>query len=146
MKRRLFAPMMFASLTLAVLGLAACTPYPAGPGYYAVPPRAFQVYFAFGSIGLTGQDEAVLRDAAAYAAARPGTRIRIIGNADAPGAPEGNAAISQRRSEVVAAGLNRYGVLRERMGLEANGEARPVVITTPGGMQPENRRVDILIY
>ena len=42
--------------------------------------------------------------------------------------------------------MNRYGVLRERMSLEAYGEARPAVITNPGGMQPENRRVDILIY
>ena len=141
MNRRQFAPLM-----LTLLALGACTPYPAGPGYYSVPPRSVQVYFAFGSAGLTGQDEAMLRDAAAYASARPGTRIRIIGNADAPGAPEGNAAISQRRSEVVASALNRYGVLRERMSLEANGEARPVVITKPGGMQPENRRVDILIY
>lgn len=141
MQRRLFAPLL-----LTLLVLAACAPYPAGPGYYTVPPRAFQVYFAFGSTGLTGQDEIMLRDAAAYASARPGTRIRILGNADAPGAPEGNAVISQRRSEVVAAALNRYGVLRERMSLEAYGEARPVVITNPGGMQPENRRVDILIY
>ena len=141
MKRRLFAPLM-----LTLLALGACTPYPAGPGYYSVPPRAFQIYFAFGSAALTGQDEAMLRDAAAYAIARPGTNIRIIGNADAPGAPGGNAAISQRRSEIVAATLNRYGVLRERMGLEAYGEARPVVVTIPGGMQPENRRVDILIH
>jgi outer membrane protein OmpA-like peptidoglycan-associated protein len=140
-KRWLLAPLM-----LVLLGLANCTPYPAAPGYYAGPPRAFQVYFAFGGVGLTGQDEAVLHDAAAYAAARPGTHIRIIGNADAPGAPEGNAVISQRRAEVVAAELNRFGVPRERMTLQAYGEARPVVITTPGGMQAENRRVDILIY
>lgn len=141
MNRRLFAPLM-----LVLLALGACTPYPEGPGYYGVPPRAFQVYFAFGSTALTGQDEAMLRDAAGYATARPGTQIRIIGNADAPGAREGNAVISQRRSEVVAATLNRYGVLRERMSLEAYGEARPVVMTNPGGMQPENRRVDVLIY
>jgi OOP family OmpA-OmpF porin len=141
MKRRLFA-----SSTLALLGLGACTPYPQSPGYYNVPPRAFQVYFAFGSIALTPQDQAMLRDAAAYANSRPGTRIRIIGNADAPGPPEGNAAISLRRSEVVTAELNRNGVLRERMTLEAYGDARPAVVTNPGGMQPENRRVDILIY
>ncbi len=140
MTRRLLAPLLF-----ALLGLAACAPYPA-PGYYTVPPRSFQVYFAFGSTGLTGQDEAMLRDAAAYANARPGTAIRIIGNADAPGAPEGNVAISERRSQVVAETLNRYGVLRERMSLEAYGANRPVVVTNPGGMQPENRRVDILIY
>ena len=115
-------------------------------GYYANPPRSFQVYFAFGSTALTQQDEATLFDAGAYATTRPGTRVRILGNADAPGAPEGNALISQRRSEVVANALNRYGVLRERMTLEAFGDTRPVVVTNPGAMQPENRRVDILIY
>jgi len=88
----------------------------------------------------------VLRDVAAYVTARPGSRLRVIGHADAPGAPEGNAAISQRRTEVVAAELSRFGVLRERMSLEAVGESRPAVVTTPGAMQPENRRVEVLIY
>jgi outer membrane protein OmpA-like peptidoglycan-associated protein len=142
MRRWLFAPLM-----IPLLALTHCVPYPP-PGYYAVPAQAvrgFQVYFAFGSVGLTAQDQSVLADAAAYANSRPGTPIRIYGHADAPGAPEGNAAISRRRSEVVAEALARLGVKQERMSLAAYGETMPVVVTNPGGMQPENRRVDILI-
>jgi len=141
MKQWLFAPLM-----IALLSLAHCAPYPLPAGYAAAPAHAFNVYFAFGSVALTDHDVALLRDVAAQAAGRPGTPIRVIGHADAPGAPEGNAAISRRRTEIVAAELSRFGVPRERMSLEAFGESRPAVVTTPGAMQPENRRVEILIY
>ncbi len=146
MQRRSFAPVMLALLAPLLLGLAACAPYPMAAAYHPAAPRVFHVYFAFGNTGLTGQDQAQLQSVAAYANARPGSRIRIVGHADAPGAPEGNAAISQRRSMNVADTLTQYGVGRERMRLEAYGEGRPAVITNPGGMQPENRRVDIVIY
>jgi len=143
MRRWLLAPLM-----LSLLALANCAPYPP-PGYYVAPTpgvRAFHVYFAFGHVDLTDRDLAALADAAAYANTRPGTLIRIIGHADAPGAPAGNEAISRRRTEVVADVLTRHQVARERMSLEAYGANLPAVVTTPGGMQPENRRVDILIH
>lgn len=138
-RRWLFAPFL-----LALFGLAQCAPQ--GPGYYTVPPRGFQVYFAFGSVALSEPSVAALRAAAAYASARPGTMVRVLGHADAPGAPEGNAMISRRRSEIVVGELNRLGVLRERMTVEGFSDARPAVMTAPGAMQPENRRVEILIH
>lgn len=141
MKRWLFAP-----LVIALLGLANCASYPVPASYAAVPAQVFNIYFAFGSVALTDRDVALVHDVAAHAAARPGTQIRVIGHADAPGAPEGNVAISRRRTEIVAAELHRFGVPRERMSLEAFGESRPAVITLPGAMQPENRRVEVLIY
>ena len=144
MRRWPLAPLM-----IVLLAIAACAPYPV-PGQYvaaqAVPvARAFHVYFAFGSVELTDRDRSTLADAAAYANTRPGTPIRLYGHADAPGAPAGNAAISRRRAEVVADALVRLGVLQDRLSLAAYGETLPSVVTTPGGMQPENRRVDVLI-
>jgi len=57
----------------------------------------------------------------ALAAAMPDAKLRVAGYADPRGAAAYNEALSERRAEAVAAALERAGLPRERLVVEAHG-------------------------
>ena len=57
----------------------------------------------------------------ALAAAMPDAKLRVAGYADPRGAADYNEALSERRAEAVAAALERAGLSRERLIVEAHG-------------------------
>ena len=87
-----------------------------------------------------------LRAEAATNAGRVGTtRIEIAGHADRSGTPQYNQALSERRAAAVAAELERRGIARSAMTVQAFGESRPLVPTADGVREPQNRRVEIVL-
>ena len=70
-------------------------------------------------------------------------RFQIVGHTDAPGAPELNKLLSQRRAEaVVDYMVTKYGIARERLDAWGAGSEDPLV-PTPNS-EVRNRRVQIV--
>lgn len=97
-------------------------------------------------------DEHVLRDTtqsrlsqlAATLAAMPDVRVQLDGYADARGDDEYNRELSSRRAQSVQALLVANGVPRERITVNAHGEA-PVKDTTPDSFALD-RKVSLTLY
>ena len=64
---------------------------------------------------------------------------------DRAGTPQYNQALSERRAAAVAAELERRGIARAAMTVQAFGESRPLVPTADGVREPQNRRVEIVL-
>ena len=73
------------------------------------------------------------------------TRIEVAGHADRAGTPQYNQRLSERRAAAVANELDRQGVPRSAMVVQAFGESRPLVATADGVREPQNRRVEIIL-
>ncbi len=80
-----------------------------------------------------------------YAQRAGTTRIEIAGHADRAGTPQYNQRLSERRAQAVAAELERRGIARSAMTVQAFGESRPLVPTADGVREPQNRRVEIVL-
>lgn len=101
------------------------------------------VHFGTGSANVMPQDEALLDQASRlYREGHPLAMI-LTGGTDSVGSPEANLRISQQRTAMVLRGLVARGIPAERFQLLAKGESDPIVPTTSGTAQPENRRVEI---
>ena len=144
--RRAAAP--FAGLLIATFAVAGCTPPaspPSRPVCCALPPLEIRVYFTTGTATPSAASTDQLPRAAAYLSSHPDKRVRIVGHADSAGSGEDNPTLSRRRADAVADALAGLGVPRERLRVEARGTADPLVPPASEGMQPQNRRVDIVI-
>jgi outer membrane protein OmpA-like peptidoglycan-associated protein len=118
------------------------TPAPAAA---PAPARTFLVFFDFDRSDLTDRARAIIAEAATNAGRVGTTRIEIAGHADRSGTPQYNQALSERRAAAVAAELERRGIARSVMTVQAFGESRPLVPTADGVREPQNRRVEIVL-
>jgi outer membrane protein OmpA-like peptidoglycan-associated protein len=109
------------------------------------PARTFLVFFDFDRADLSDRARAIIAEAAQNSTAIGTTRIEIAGHADRAGTPQYNQALSQRRAAAVAAELERRGVARSNMTVQAFGESRPLVPTADNVREPQNRRVEIIL-
>jgi outer membrane protein OmpA-like peptidoglycan-associated protein len=117
---------------------------PVQPAAPVVQARTFLVFFDFDRADLTERARQIIAEAAT--AARTGTtRIEVSGHADRSGTPQYNQRLSERRANAVAAELERRGVARSAMVIQAFGESRPLVPTADGVREPQNRRVEIVL-
>jgi outer membrane protein OmpA-like peptidoglycan-associated protein len=87
----------------------------------AVDEVGMELGFRTDDAAIKVEDLAPLLKLGALAAAMPGAMLRVAGYADPRGAAAYNDALSQRRAEAVAAALERAGVPRERLIIEAHG-------------------------
>jgi OOP family OmpA-OmpF porin len=115
------------------------------PAAAPAPARTFLVFFDFDRADLTDRARAIIAEAATNAGRVGTTRIEVAGHADRAGTPQYNQALSQRRAAAVAAELERRGVARSAMTIQAFGESRPLVPTADGVREPQNRRVEIVL-
>ncbi|WP_245762262.1 OmpA family protein [Falsiroseomonas stagni] len=107
-------------------------------------PRTYLVFFDFDRADLTDRARQIIGEAATNS--RTGTtRIEVSGHADRSGTPQYNQRLSERRAAAVAAELERRGVARSAMAIQAFGESRPLVPTADGVREPQNRRVEIVL-
>ena len=120
------------------------TPAPA-PAAAPVPARTFLVFFDFDRADLTDRARAIITEAAQNAQRTGSARIEVAGHADRSGAPQYNQRLSERRAQAVAAELERRGIARSAMTIQAFGESRPLVPTADGVREPQNRRVEIVL-
>jgi outer membrane protein OmpA-like peptidoglycan-associated protein len=109
------------------------------------PARTFLVFFDFDRADLTDRARAIIAEAAQNAQRSGSARIEVAGHADRSGTPQYNQGLSERRAQVVAAELERRGVARSAMIIQAFGESRPLVPTADGVREPQNRRVEIVL-
>jgi outer membrane protein OmpA-like peptidoglycan-associated protein len=80
------------------------------------------VQFRTGETGVRDSDKARLAKLGALVAGLPDVRVRVSGFADSRGNETLNMSLSQERAEMVARELEKAGVPKERMVIEAMGE------------------------
>lgn len=139
------------ALSGAVLALGACAETQ-GPWRTLRKPVAaatpvcdnFQssVYFEQDSAALTKEARMVLSGAQAQARGCTVTSVRVLGLADAVGAPQANLALSKRRAETVTSALSKVGFSKVDIDAAAAGDAGAVAAS--GAANPLRRRADIL--
>ena len=120
------------------------TPTPA-PAVAPTVARTFLVFFDFDRADLTDRARQIIGEAAQASRTTQTTRIEVSGHADRSGTPQYNQRLSERRAQAVAAELERQGVPRAAMVIQAFGESRPLVPTADGVREPQNRRVEIIL-
>lgn len=100
-----------------------------------------QVYFEPDSAEVTDEGRAVLSQAASQAKGCRVDRVRVLGLADAAGAPGANLELSKRRASSVTNALAAIGLPAAEFDLDAVGQSGAV--TRAGDAQPLRRRADI---
>jgi outer membrane protein OmpA-like peptidoglycan-associated protein len=124
--------------------VAAPAPMPA-PAAAPAPARTYLVFFDFDRADLTDRARQIIGDAAQSATGQGVTRIEVAGHADRSGSPQYNQRLSERRANAVASELERRGIQRNQISVQAFGESRPLVPTADGVREPQNRRVEIVL-
>jgi outer membrane protein OmpA-like peptidoglycan-associated protein len=118
----------------------------APPAAAPAPARTYLVFFDWDRANLTDRARQIIAEAAQNSRTAQGvTRIEVSGHADRSGTPQYNQRLSERRANAVAAELERQGVSRGQMSIQAFGESRPLVPTADGVREPQNRRVEIVL-
>jgi outer membrane protein OmpA-like peptidoglycan-associated protein len=125
-------------------GQRSAPPAPA-PAAAPAPARTYLVFFDWDRYNLTDRARQIIGEAANASRSTQTTRIEVAGHADRSGTPQYNQRLSQRRADAVAAELERQGVPRSAMVVQAFGESRPLVPTADGVREPQNRRVEIVL-
>lgn len=127
-------------------------PAPVVPVVAAPPPapvqqvaRTYLVFFDWNRADLTDRARQIIADAAAASRSTRTTRIEVSGHADRSGSDRYNQALSLRRAQAVAGELERRGISRSEIDIQAFGESRPLVATADGVREPQNRRVEIVL-
>jgi OOP family OmpA-OmpF porin len=116
------------------------------PAPAPAPARTYLVFFDFNRADLTDRARQIIAEAAQNAQSGGGTtRIEVAGHADRSGTPQYNQRLSERRAQSVASELERRGISRSQIGVQAFGESRPLVPTADGVREPQNRRVEIVL-
>ena len=115
------------------------------PAVRADEARTYLVFFDWDKTDLTSRARQIIADAAGASSRLAVTRIEVAGHADSSGTAPYNQGLSLRRGQVVAAELVRQGVKTESITVSAFGDTRPRVQTVPGGREPQNRRVEIVL-
>ena len=120
---------------------AVAAPVAAAPA----PARTYLVFFDWNQAALTDRARGVISEAAANAPRVGTTRIEVSGHTDTSGSATYNQGLSMRRAEAVAAELERRGIPRSQMVLQAFGQTRLLVPTADNVREPQNRRVEIVL-
>jgi outer membrane protein OmpA-like peptidoglycan-associated protein len=109
------------------------------------PARNFMLFFAYDQATLAPDNEAVVREAAAAAKARPNARVTVAGHADTAGDASYNQVLSERRAAATRDALVRDGVSQAAITVVARGKEELLVPTTDRVREPKNRRVEIVV-
>lgn len=100
-----------------------------------------QIYFENKSAQLTNEARQVLKSADALATGCKVASVRVIGLADAAGAPAANLAVSKQRADAVTKALSKMGYGNVEFDVGAAGDAGAT--TSDGEARPLRRRADI---
>ena len=122
------------------------------PATPAPPPTCEQIMadllnrsrigFATASASIGAESAPLLDELAKALASCPGG-FRIEGHTDNVGAPERNAALSQRRAQAVRAALIERGVFADRLLAQGFGDAAPLGDNATDDGRARNRRIEI---
>ena len=135
-------------LAAAALVLAGCeTPGGARGRIVQAPPACedvtAQIYFEADSAEVTDEGRAVLSQAASSAKACKVERVKVLGLADAVGAPAANLELSKQRVASVTRTLIATGLPAGEFDLAAAGQQGAV--NQDGEARPLRRRADVTL-
>ena len=108
-------------------------------------PGQYLVFFALNSASLPPEARQVVADAAADYRRSGQAQVTISGYTDTTGSPQYNQRLSEQRAEAVEAALVREGVPATSIITIARGEDDLLVPTGEGVIEPDNRRVEIMV-
>ena len=94
---------------------------------------------------LTDRARQIIAEAATNSTKVQYTRIEVNGYTDTSGMPRYNQGLSVRRAKAVEAELIKDGVPASAITIQGFGDTHLLVPTGPGGREPQNRRVEIII-
>lgn len=104
------------------------------------------VDFDTGSVTLSSDDIASLRDLAAYLSDRPDRSVALVGHTDVEGSLDGNIGLSKRRAGAVLERLvTDYAVPRRQLTAEGNGYLAPIASNLTEAGREANRRVEVIV-
>ena len=109
------------------------------------PSRTYLVFFDWDRADLTARARQIVAEAAQASTHVQTTRIEVNGYTDLSGTAAYNQRLSVRRARSVQAELVRDGVAGNEISIHGYGEANPLVQTTQGVREPQNRRVEIVL-
>jgi OOP family OmpA-OmpF porin len=135
--------MMKKALASIVLLLAACAEPPSPPPRQ--PPGSdhgyVTLFFHFDSTELTPQSLRGLDHIVeVWNSFNDNQKIDIEAHADRAGPTAANKMISEKRGQIIKEYLLSKGVSEDRISMSACGDTKPLVITAPGVLEPQNRR------
>lgn len=135
-------------LAAAALVLTGCeTPGGARGRIVQAPPACenvtAQIYFEADSAEVTDEGRAILAQAASTAKTCKVDRVRVLGPADAVGAPAANMELSKQRVAAVTKALLANGLPAAEFDLTAAGQAGATA--ADGEARPLRRRADVTI-
>ena len=99
------------------------------------------ILFSESSFALSAQEEGHLDRQAEWLKNNPTWLVKVQGHADDPGSEADNKALSQKRAEIVLAGLVSRGVEARRMWAKGYGIERPLTDCDPADCSRLDRRV-----
>lgn len=103
------------------------------------------VLFEFGRAEIKPQAQEAIAKLAGYLKQHPDRRVLIEGFTDSVGSDSANLALSERRSQAVAAALRAQGVDPSRVETRGYGESHPVASNANPSDRAMNRRVEVYI-
>ena len=124
--------------------LVAAAP-PAPPPPAAELARSYLVFFDWNSASVTAEAAAIINEAAKAAGQLAVTRVELTGHADRSGMPAYNQTLSEKRGAAVRNALVQLGIPAADITVLGKGEASPLVPTSDGMREPQNRRVEIVL-
>jgi peptidoglycan-associated lipoprotein len=103
------------------------------------------IHFDFDKYDIRGEDEAILRENAAWLKKNPKMKIQIEGHCDERGTAEYNLALGERRANITKKYLVSLGVASDRISTISYGEERPLDPGHNEGAWAKNRRAHIVV-
>lgn len=113
-----------------------------GPHQGLLNQRRF--YFAFDSHSLKSKYLAVIKAHANYLRHHPNQKVLLAGNTDSRGSREYNLILGEKRADVVAKTLEKYGVKQSQVRTISYGEERPIFLGHSSEDYAKNRRTDLI--
>jgi outer membrane protein OmpA-like peptidoglycan-associated protein len=105
--------------------------------------RAFQVFFDFARSDLTAAGRKVVEAAAGVARSGHAVHILVTGHTDTVGSAAFNQTLSEQRAAAVARELIADGMPATEIATRGVGKSDPLVPTTDGTREAQNRRATI---
>jgi outer membrane protein OmpA-like peptidoglycan-associated protein len=110
-----------------------------------VPPERFIIFFELRSSDLTDTSAAQIPQIITSIARHPAAEVDIVGHADRSGSDAYNDALSLRRANVIRQRIIGDVSDPDAVNITAKGESNPIVDTPDGGVEPQNRRVEVTV-
>jgi OmpA-OmpF porin, OOP family len=116
--------------------LAAALPVPEGP---------VVVFFDFNSDQLSAEGMKIIQRASMVYRTNGFPKLLIHGHADRTGTDPYNEWLGKQRAEAVKVALQNQGIDGKVISIKSYGNSRPLIVTTKGVREPQNRRAEIQV-